>query len=115
MKKIIALLVVTLSFQLIISAQTAYKFADVKTLDTTPVKDQHRSGTCWSFSGISFFESELLRLGKGEVDLSEMFVVRNAYADKAKKYVRLHGNLNFAGGGAFNDVSYVMENMGMVP
>lgn len=115
MKKIIVLIVAALSFQINISAQTAYKFTDVKTLYTTPVKDQHRSGTCWSFSGISFFESELLRLGKDEVDLSEMFVVRNAYADKAKKYVRLHGNLNFAGGGAFNDVSYVMENMGIVP
>ncbi|MCF8381274.1 MAG: aminopeptidase [Bacteroidales bacterium] len=115
MKSIISLFVIGLTMQLAVTAQTAYEFTDVKTLKTTSVKDQHRSGTCWSFSGISFFESELLRMDKGEFDLSEMYVVRNAYADKAEKYVRLHGSLNFAGGGAFNDVSWVMKNFGIVP
>jgi len=115
MKSFLVLLVFVVSMQLAVTAQTAYEFTDVKTLKTTPVKNQYRSGTCWSFSGISFFESELLRLGKGEVDLSEMFVVRNAYSDKAEKFVRLHGSLNFAGGGAFNDVSWVLGNQGIVP
>ncbi len=86
-----------------------------KKLPATPVKNQYRSGTCWSFSGLSFMESELLRMGKGEYDLSEMFVVRNAYSDKAEKYVRLHGNLNFGSGGAFHDITYVMKNYGLVP
>lgn len=92
-----------------------YKFTDVINLDVTPVKDQNRSGTCWSFSANSFFEQEMLRMGKPATNLSEMFVVRHCYKDKAEKYVRMHGFLNFAQGGAFHDVSYVMENYGIVP
>ena len=52
-----------------------YVFTPVKELKITPVKNQNRTGTCWSFSGIGFLEAELLRTGKGEYDLSEMFVV----------------------------------------
>lgn len=92
-----------------------YKFTDVINLDITPIKDQNRSGTCWSFSANSFFEQEMLRMGKPATDLSEMFVVRHCYSDKARKYVRMHGYLNFAQGGAFHDVLYVMENYGIVP
>jgi bleomycin hydrolase len=79
------------------------------------VLDQAQSGTCWSFSSLSFFESELLRMGKPKVDLSEMFVVRNSYADKADKYVRMHGLINFGPGGAFHDVAHVIKNYGIVP
>ena len=86
-----------------------------KKIAATPVKDQYRSGTCWSFSGLSFIESELIRMGKGEFDLSEMFVVRYVYSEKAERYVRLHGNLNFGAGGAFHDVTYVMKKYGIVP
>ncbi|MGC9341945.1 MAG: aminopeptidase C [Bacteroidales bacterium] len=96
-------------------SQTGYNFTLVKDLPVTPVKDQNRSGTCWCFSGLSFFESELLRMGKGEYNLSEMFVVRTSYEGKADQYVRMHGNVNFAGGGAFNDVTYTLENYGIVP
>ncbi len=92
-----------------------YKFTVVKQLPATSVKNQYRSGTCWSFSGISFIESELLRTGKGEYDLSEMYIVRNAYSDKATKYVRLHGNLNFGSGGAFHDVTNMIKKYGIVP
>lgn len=92
-----------------------YNFTTVKDLPVTPVKNQYRSGTCWSFSGISFLESELLRMGKGEFDLSEMFVVRNAYQEKAIKYIRFHGNFNFGGGGAFHDVTHVYKTYGIVP
>ena len=92
-----------------------YVFKEIKTLPTTPVKNQYRSGTCWSFSGISFFETELLRMGKGEYDLSEMFVVRNTYDRKAEKFVRMHGSMNFSGGGAFNDVTMVISEFGIVP
>lgn len=81
----------------------------------TSVKNQYRSSTCWSFSTLSFFESELLRLGKGEHNLSEMFIVRNTYQEKAERYVRMHGSLNFAGGGAFHDVTMVMDRYGLVP
>ena len=92
-----------------------YEFTIVKELPVTSVKNQYRSGTCWSFSSISFVEAELLRMDKGEYDLSEMFVVRHSYADKAKKYVRFHGDLNFGGGGAFHDVMYVIKEYGIVP
>ena len=81
----------------------------------SPVKNQASSGTCWSFSTIGFFESELLRMGKPEVDLSEMFVVHHSYSDKADKYVRMNGACNFAGGGSFYDVWYVLKNYGIVP
>jgi bleomycin hydrolase len=97
-------------------AQDGYKFTDIKRMDVTSVKDQHRSGTCWSFSGLAFLEAEMIRLGNKNVpDLSPMFVVRNCYMDKAVKYVRLHGHLNFGGGGAFHDVTYVLKNYGLVP
>lgn len=92
-----------------------YRFQIVKQLEYTPVQNQGRSGTCWSFSGMAFFESELKRMKKGDHNLSEMFVVRNTYRDKADKYVRMHGNLNFGAGGAFHDVVYVWKHYGVVP
>ena len=92
-----------------------YHFTIVKQLPATSVKNQYRSGTCWSFSGLGLIEAELLRMGKGDFDLSEMFVVRNAYADKIEKYVRFHGKLNFAGGGGFSDVFKVIKDYGIVP
>lgn len=95
--------------------KTGYVFEDKISLPVTPVKDQYRSGTCWSFSGLSFLESEMLRLGKPEVDLSEMFIVWHTYSDKSKKDVRLHGNLNFAAGGAFHDVTNMIKRYGIVP
>lgn len=92
-----------------------YVFTDTFELANTSVKDQHRSGTCWSFSSLSFIESEMMRMGKPEADLSEMFVVWNTYSQKARRYVRMHGNLNFGGGGAFHDAVWVIDNYGMVP
>jgi len=93
----------------------AYQFTAVKDLKTTPVKNQFRSGTCWSFSGISMLESEILRMGKPEVNLSEAWVIRHAYSDKAVQYVRWQGNINFAGGGAFHDVTHAIKKYGIVP
>ena len=92
-----------------------YHFTVVKELRTTPVKDQYRSGTCWAFSGLAFLESEMLRLGKPEVDLSEMFIVWHTYDEKAVKDVRLHGHLNFSAGGAFHDVTNMIREYGIVP
>jgi len=92
-----------------------YIFKDAVTLPATPVKDQHRSGTCWSFSGLSLLESEMLRLGKPQVDLSEMFIVWHTYLEKAVKFVRTHGNLNFSAGGAFHDVTNMISKYGIVP
>jgi len=92
-----------------------FKFTIQKQLRITPVKNQANSGTCWSFSTIGFFESELLRMGKPEVDLSEMYVVHKSYSDKADKYVRMNGTINFAEGGSFYDVWYTLKNYGIVP
>lgn len=92
-----------------------YKFTDTKTVKATSVKDQYRSGTCWSFSALGFYEAELLRMGKGDFDLSEAFVIRHSYIDKAERYLRFRGALNFGGGGAFHDVTNVMKTYGMVP
>ncbi len=92
-----------------------FEFTVIKENPATSVKNQFRSSTCWSFSSLAFFESEFLRLGKGEYDLSEMFVVKHIYAEKAKKFVRFQGEINFGGGGAFHDVLHVLKEYGMVP
>lgn len=81
----------------------------------TEVKDQNRSGTCWSFGGTSFLEAEVMRLGGPELDLSEMWSVRNAYEIKADNYVQLHGNYNFGPGGEPHQVMKTLAAKGMVP
>ncbi len=92
-----------------------YKFDTIKALPITSVKNQNNAGTCWSYSTIAFLESELLRMGKGEYDLSEMYVVEKTYNDRAMAAVRTHGDVSFSQGGAFNDVIYCLKNYGMVP
>ncbi|MCS7075739.1 MAG: aminopeptidase [Bacteroidia bacterium] len=92
-----------------------YEFTVIKDLEATEVKDQMHTGTCWSFSGMSFFESEILRVSKKKVDLSEMFIVRNAYLDKAEQYVRMHGLINFGQGGSFHDDFNMIKKYGIVP
>ena len=97
------------------ACDTAFVFTDVKVNKTTSVKDQNMSGTCWSFSGLSFLEDELLKNGKGEYDLSEMFVVRQCYIDKAVNFVRYYGKTNFGEGGGLLDIPYVYKKYGMMP
>jgi len=92
-----------------------FKFTTIKENPITSVKNQNRSSTCWSFSGLAFFESELLRMNKGEYDLSEMFVVHETMVDRAVNYVRLHGDSSFSPGGSFYDVLYAMKMYGIVP
>ena len=93
----------------------AYVFKIEKEVKRTPVKNQYWTGTCWCFSTISYLESEMLRLGKEELDLSEMFVVRNTYPRKAVNYVRLHGNANHSQGGQSHDVLEQIRRSGIVP
>ena len=92
-----------------------YEFTTVKENPVTPVKNQYRSGTCWCYSALSFIESEILRTKGQETDLSEMFVVGKSYHDRAIKYVRLDGHLNFAAGSSFGDVLHVIKDYGIVP
>lgn len=92
-----------------------FVFTTIKENAVTPVKNQNRSSTCWSFSGLGLIESELLRMGKGEFDLSEMFIVSHTMQERAELYVRLHGNGSFSPGGSFYDVLYTMKHHGLVP
>lgn len=93
----------------------SYVFTDVKINPSTEVKNQASSGTCWSFSALAFLESDLIKRGKGEHDLSEMWIVRHSYLDKAIKYARMHGTINLAGGGATHDPINVIQTHGIVP
>jgi len=92
-----------------------YEFSLIKDLEATPVENQNRTGTCWSFSSLSFLESEIIRLGHKPVNLSEMYVVRNAYLGKATNYLRMGGMFNFGQGGAFHDSPWVIKRYGIVP
>ena len=92
-----------------------YLFTVKKDIEANEVQNQNRTGTCWSFSALSFIESELIRLNKGKHKLSEMYVVRKAYEDKAENYVRMHGTANFGQGGAFHDIPHVIKKYGIIP
>lgn len=92
-----------------------YQFTDEVRLETSSVKDQGRSGTCWCFATVSFLETELIRMGKPEYDLSEMFLVHEAYKKKARKYVRYHGDNNFGQGGQAHDAMHELAQHGIVP
>lgn len=94
---------------------TAFVFTDEIVIPVTSVKDQNKSGTCWCFSGTSFFENEICKAGGDSLDLSEMFTVYHCYLDKADRYVRMYGNANFAAGGSIMDVPYVWRRYGAVP
>ena len=117
MKRFITALCLCVALVVSASAQEkkGYQFTDGTLVKTTSVKNQFRSGTCWCFSALSFIENEVMRAGGEELDLSEMWIVRNIYFEKAVKYVRLHGHLNMAVGGAFHDVTKGIEKYGIVP
>ncbi|MBR3405653.1 MAG: aminopeptidase [Bacteroidales bacterium] len=128
MKKIAALVVLTVGVLAAAQAQPRpaapvdpkdYQFTTIKELPITPVKNQFRSGTCWCFSTLSFLESEIIKAKNIKdpaeyPDFSEMFVVRKAYYDKAIKYVRMDGFLNFAAGSDFGDVLEVAKTYGLI-
>ena len=97
------------------NSTSPYTFTDVKVNPSTSVKNQASSGTCWCFSGIGQIEAELLKAGKGEFDLSEMFVVRYTYFEKALKYARMHGLNGLSQGGQEHDVFNMIEKYGIVP
>ncbi len=94
---------------------TGFCFKDIIVIPGTSVKDQNQSGTCWCFAGASFLENELMRAKGDSIDLSEMYVVRKCYEDKADRYVRLYGQTSFSPGGSVVDIAYVMDRYGLVP
>jgi bleomycin hydrolase len=97
------------------NALEGFQFEPVIDLETTSVKNQGASGTCWSYCSNSFLETEMIRMGKEPVDLAEMFTVRKVYEEKADRYVRMHGHLNFGQGGALPDVVEMYGKYGTVP
>jgi bleomycin hydrolase len=116
MKKLFGIIILAILFSSVgYSQQTGYVFTMKKELACTPVKNQASTSTCWCFSGISMLESELLRLGKKQYDLSEMYIVRHTYEKKAEMYARMHGSSNFAGGGEYGDVISGIREVGLVP
>ena len=97
------------------SANAKFEFTKIIDLENTSIKDQGSSGTCWSYSTVSFLESEMARIGKKPVDLAEMLIVRNQYIQKAENYVRMHGGLLYGQGGAAHDVIKIYGQFGIVP
>ncbi len=95
--------------------KSPYQFTIDKEVPHTPVKNQYRTGTCWCFATVSFLESEMMRMGKESVDLSEMYVVRFTYPHKAESYIRLHGSATFGQGGQSHDVINQIRRYGIVP
>lgn len=97
------------------SNNAGFKFTTVINLERSDVKDQGSSGTCWSYAGASFLESEMIRMGKKPIDLAEIFTARNIYIEKAKQYVRMHGYLDYGQGGELHDVINSYAKYGAVP
>ena len=97
------------------NSAAGFKFTDVINLENTPVQNQGSSGTCWSYSTNSFLESEMIRMGKEPVALSEIFSARNAYVEKGKNYVRMHGAVSLGDGGALHDVINMYKKYGAMP
>ncbi|MDF2515279.1 MAG: aminopeptidase [Sphingobacterium sp.] len=95
--------------------KTEYVFTDVINLGCTSVKQQGASNTCWSYTGNSFLESEMIRMGKEPVEISQVFTARQAYLDKAHNFVRLHGGLTMGEGGQLHDVLNVFRKYGAMP
>ncbi|MNX28936.1 Aminopeptidase C [compost metagenome] len=92
-----------------------FKFTEQINLGTTSVKTQGSSGTCWSYSTNSFLESEMIRLGKQPVELSQIYSARNVYVEKGINYVRMHGAVTLGDGGALHDVTNMYKKYGAVP
>ncbi len=114
--KLFILIIAIFFFAINLKAQEkGYEFTKVVDIEVTSVKNQFKSGTCWSFSGLALVEAEILRTKKMDVDLSDMWIVRHTYYEKAIRYVRFHGTNNFGGGGAFHDVTNMIEKYGIVP
>lgn len=92
-----------------------YVFTVKKELPITRIENQNNAGTCWCYSSMGFLEAELLRMGKGEYNFSEMYMVHRTYDDRAMAAIRTSGDVSFSQGGAFSDVIYGMKHYGLVP
>ena len=98
-----------------IASQVEKTFTTVKENPITSVKNQWRSGTCWAYATLGYFESEILRQTGRTYDLCEMFVVNKDYMDCATHYVRMHGYSQISQGGSCDDVLEVIQKYGICP
>lgn len=113
MKKALLVLLILFVFQYNYSQK--YEFQDITNIPCTPVISQDVTGTCWSYATSSFLESEIVRITGKQIDLSEMYNVRNTYIDKAENYVMRQGKAQFSQGGLAHDVINSVEKYGLVP
>ncbi len=90
-------------------------FIKQNSVATSTVKDQGQTGTCWGFSTASFLESELIKMGKKDIDLSEMYIVRKVYLEKGIKYIRYNGLCNFSQGALAHDLVNTYAKYGALP
>ncbi len=97
------------------NSKEGFRFTEVINLGNTSIKDQGSSGTCWSYSGNSFLESEMIRMGKQPIEISSIYTARNTYIEKAKNFVRLHGDQAQGDGGQLHDVLTIFRKYGAVP
>ena len=87
----------------------------IKLVESTPIKDQQATGTCWSYATTSFIETEAIRLGKNKVVLSPMFFVAPTYIDKAERYIRMNGKSSFSEGDLTFSVLHAYKEFGAIP
>ena len=90
-------------------------FTTIKENKITSIKDQNRSGTCWDYSTLSYFEAEILKKTGKTYDLCESFVANKTYMDRAIQVVRLHGDCQFSQGGSAYDPLYCLQHYGICP
>lgn len=96
-------------------SKDGFVFTQLINLGNTSIKDQGSSGTCWSYSGNSFLESEMIRLGKQPVEISQIFTAYYTYLEKAKTFIKLHGDQAQGEGGQLHDVLTIFRKYGAVP
>lgn len=97
------------------ASKEKFTFTPVVNIETTSIKNQGSSGTCWSYSGNSFLETEMIKKGKTPVDIAEIYTARCVYIEKAKNYVRMHGAVSWGDGGELHDVVNIYAKYGALP
>ena len=97
------------------SLNSKFEFKELTSLLTTSVKSQGSAGTCWSYSGNSFLETEMIRNGQQPVDLAEIFTARQVYLGKARNFILFNGNLGLGDGGETHDVLNIFRKNGAMP
>jgi bleomycin hydrolase len=115
MRKVAVFLVIAFLVPTTLDAQGEFQFEVDAQVETTPVQNQARTGTCWSFASSSFLETELIRMGRDPVDISEMFFVRMNYPQKVQNYLRYHGSAGLGQGSLAGDVMRAVRLYGIVP